>query len=159
MYKEIICSPLLGAWEFLPKPFPTVAFWEQEWSAIGNLLKKNCWKTDLDLKKTVRNQIKTIVVTNTKQIICFTNRNFEKMTGYSALEVLGKKPSFLQGEATSEISKNIIRNGLEQMKPVFTSVVNYRKCGELYYCNIELYPIFDKKNVLVNYLALEEEGA
>jgi len=157
MYKDALVAPLLGAWEFLPRPKSRTTLWEREWRELSILIKENQWKTPLDFKSIVRNQVKTIVVTSPVQRICFTNRNFENMTGYSKEEVVGRKPSFLQGANTCKETTSNIRLALYNKENFSTSILNYKKDGASYFCKVDLFPIFDRKNELVNFVALEEE--
>lgn len=157
MYKDVLVPPLLGAWEFLPRPKSLSSLWEREWKELSVLIKENNWKTSLDFKTIVKKQVKTIVITTPVQQICFTNRNFENMTGYSQKEVVGRKPSFLQGSNTNKDTTAKIRMALHNKQTISTSILNYKKNGEPYFCKVDLYPIFNLENELVNFVALEEE--
>ncbi|MDC6383942.1 PAS domain-containing protein [Flagellimonas taeanensis] len=98
-----------------------------------------------------------LVITDPYQNIVWVSDGFQEMTGYPKKHVLGKRPSFLQGPRTSKVSKQQIRNGLEQDRHFAGSILNYRKNGESYLCQIKIVPIYDSKSVLVNFLALEKE--
>lgn len=156
-YQQKHLPPLIMAWEFIPRLNPALSSWEKEWKIIEEMHQLNSWKLDIDLSNIVKKQLKTIVITNSRQEICFVNRNFEKMTGYSKLEVLGKRPNFLQGEETSNETKLEIKNALTELKPISTNILNYKKTGEKYFCKVDLMPIFNSDEQLVNFLAIEEE--
>jgi PAS domain S-box-containing protein len=157
IYRHKHLPPLIMAWEFIPRLKPKVDVWEAEWQMIHELNIKNRWKLNIDLNSIVKKQIKTVVITNSKQQICFVNRNFEKMTGYDRVEVIGRKPNFLQGNETSCDTRFKIKAALSAHKPISTTILNYKKNGEKYYCKVELLPIFNQEAELVNFLAIEEE--
>ena len=60
-----------------------------------------------------------------------------------------------QGILTSETTKNSIRNAISKKHPFKEVLLNYRKDGSTYWCEIEAYPKFDKKNNLVHFIAFE----
>jgi hypothetical protein len=60
-----------------------------------------------------------------------------------------------QGEATSTVTKQRIKTALNDLKPFKEVVLNYRKNGDSYWCEIEAYPMFSKKGEFLNYIALE----
>ena len=79
------------------------------------------------------------------------------MTGYHKNYALGKKPSFLQGEKTSEATKQKIREKLKTEHGYEGSILNYRKNGEAYRCRIKIIPLYDSKKQLTHFIALERE--
>lgn len=89
--------------------------------------------------------------------VLYVNRAFEQMTGYGADEVLGRSPRMLQGKATSLAARKAIAGALRAGVPLKTTMVNYRKNGEPYHCQIEVFPICDNSGRLVNAIAIEHE--
>src|SRR5579859_3283330 len=61
--------------------------------------------------------------------ILFVNPAFEKVTGYSAAEVLGRSPRFLSGPATSPTDLARIDAALRAHKTVRAELLNYKKDG------------------------------
>jgi len=98
-----------------------------------------------------------IILTNLEQEIQWVNKGFIGMTGYPVNFAKGKKPKFLQGlDSSKEVLKNI-RNHIEQEQYIKERVTNYRKNGEKYICDIEIFPIRDENDKLSHLLALEKE--
>lgn len=87
----------------------------------------------------------------------YVNQAFERMTGYSAKEVLGRTPRMLQGEKTSLAGRKALAQALRRAVPHKTSLVNYRKNGESYICEINVFPVCDTYGRLVNAIAIERE--
>ena len=98
-----------------------------------------------------------MVLTNATRKIEWVSQGFEEMMGYNQDEVLGKKPSILQGEETSSDEVSRIRGLLDDGKRVSSKLVNYRKNGERYICAVDILPIFNNKAELVHFLGIEYE--
>lgn len=89
--------------------------------------------------------------------LLYVNPAFERMTGYSAREVLGRNPRVLQGKKTSLASRKALAQALRHALPHKTSLVNYRKNGEAYLCEINVFPVCNADGLLVNAIAIERE--
>jgi len=89
--------------------------------------------------------------------ILYVNGAFERMTGYSRAEMVGRTPRLLQGEKTSLATRRTLARALRQGKRMKVALINYRKSGEPYRCEVEVFPILDRDGVLVNAVALERE--
>lgn len=64
--------------------------------------------------------------------IVYANKHFERITGYTAEEVLGKTPRILQGEKTDRATLNTVREALQNGKPFSGWTCNYRKDGSIF---------------------------
>ena len=89
--------------------------------------------------------------------ILYVNSAFERMTGYLSAEVVGRSPRLLQGDKTSLASRRTLARALRDGKRLKVALVNYRKSGEAYRCEVEVFPILDKHGALINAVALERE--
>lgn len=98
-----------------------------------------------------------LVLTDTSQKILWVSDGFKKMTGYSKKHALGQTPKFLQGKKTSKDKRKKIREDLATKYTFTGDLINYRKNGETYICNINIVPIFSKKDELKYFLAIEKE--
>src|ERR1017187_1022179 len=68
--------------------------------------------------------------------ILFVNPAFEKTTGYSSEEVVGRSPRFLVGPGTSKFDLLRIDDALRARLPVRAELVNYRKDGVPYWVEL-----------------------
>ena len=75
--------------------------------------------------------------------IVFVNPAFERLTGYTSAEALGRSPRFLQGENTDRRILAEISRALAQGEPIRRQLVNYRKDGTEYWVDMDIVPVFD----------------
>lgn len=98
-----------------------------------------------------------LVVTDKQQVIQWVSKGFEQMTGYLPSEAIGRRPKFLQGPATCELTKAKIRKALEKDVKVKGAVLNYKKSGSPYLCAIEIFPMLNRDQNITHYMAIERE--
>jgi PAS domain S-box-containing protein len=113
------------------------------------------WK--VDLTSVLNKPYDALVLTDSEVKIMWVNGGFTKMTGYPKKEAIGKSPKMLQGKNTLNSSREFIRTSLTHGREFSAEIINYRKTGCEYLCQVEIHPIFDHAHVLRHYLALEKE--
>jgi diguanylate cyclase (GGDEF)-like protein/PAS domain S-box-containing protein len=86
--------------------------------------------------------------------IVFVNEAFERRTGYSRDEVIGRSPRFLQGPNTQRRALDQIRAALEEWRPARVDLINYRKNGEPYWVDLDVSPVWDKERKLTHWVAV-----
>jgi PAS domain S-box-containing protein len=99
-----------------------------------------------------------VILTDSERRIQWVNDDFTNITGYTFEDVIGQKPSILQGRNTTKSSIEHIRKGLESLTPFKADIVNYRKDGEEYLCRLVIHPIFNIDDELTNFIAFEVDG-
>ena len=146
--------PLLVAYEFM-----NIARNENsEHDTLEIFAKEKNWSIDLNkMKRFLQNRKNTIVVTCEKERIEWVSKGFTRMTGYKSEEAIGNSPKFLQGKETSVETRGLIREKLMVQEKFSGRVINYRKNGEPYVCKVDIFPVFNKKQDLVNFVAFEQE--
>jgi PAS domain-containing protein len=126
---------------------------ENDINTVKEFASKYNWDESLD--SIFKNEdFEAIVLTNKKQEIIWVNDGFKKMTGFHKSYALKKKPSFLQGSKTCEITRDSIREKIKENKPFIGTVINYRKNKTPYKCEIKIFPLFSKNTT--HYIALEK---
>lgn len=75
--------------------------------------------------------------------IVFVNDAFERETGYSREEVLGKTPRMLQGPNTDTAASHRIGEALRSWSPVREEILNYRKDGSEFWSDLSIIPVAD----------------
>jgi diguanylate cyclase (GGDEF)-like protein/PAS domain S-box-containing protein len=86
--------------------------------------------------------------------IVFVNDAFERRTGYSREEVLGRTPRLLQGPDTQRGELDHIRAALEQWEPVRVDLINYKKNGEPFWVDLDVSPVWDSSRKLTHWVAV-----
>lgn len=151
-------TPLLMSFEFMPRMTPLNNEIQADFQQVARLYKQNNWDFDLSkIRKFIKNPVHALVVTDNLQRIEWVNQGFVSMTGYEPKEAWRKSPKFLQGGQTDLTTRQQIRNKIATNQTYDGIILNYRKNGEPYWCKVEIEPIFDKSQQLVNYIAFECE--
>lgn len=99
-----------------------------------------------------------VILTDPQRNILWVNQDFTNITGYSLQEVMGRKPSLLQGPLSEQETIAHLREGLAEEVPVKAEITNYTKQGRKYTCRLVIYPIFDPKHTLTHFIAFEVDG-
>jgi diguanylate cyclase (GGDEF)-like protein/PAS domain S-box-containing protein len=86
--------------------------------------------------------------------IVFVNEAFERRTGYSREEAMGKTPRLLQGPGTQRKELDRIRAAMEQWQPARVDLINYKKNGEAFWVDLEVSPVWDHERKLTHWVAV-----
>ncbi len=98
------------------------------------------------------------IITDSKGKIIWVNKAFEKITGYSLADCLGKSPgSLLQGKDTDQETVKYLNAQIKAGKSFDCEIINYHKTGNSYWVKISGHPIFDEYGNLIQFFALEED--
>ncbi|NGP75352.1 PAS domain S-box protein [Balneolaceae bacterium YR4-1] len=89
--------------------------------------------------------------------IIFINSGFEKMTGYSKEEVIGKNCRFLQKDDKQQDSLGEIRHFIANGKQGHAPIRNYRKDGTLFWNELRIAPITDSEGVTTHFVGIQND--
>jgi len=89
--------------------------------------------------------------------LIYVNKAFQKMTGYSEKETIGKNCRFLQGKNRDEKTVNKIRKAFEKKQAITITLKNYKKDGTLFYNELHLAPISSKKGEITHYVGIQTD--
>ncbi|CAH0996499.1 Sensor histidine kinase RcsC [Emticicia aquatica] len=99
-----------------------------------------------------------VVITDKDRKIEWVNQPFETLTGYTLEEVIGKRPSrLLQYEETDRNTIAQIREALNNNVSFKGEIKNRSKYGKTYWLEINISPIFNDTDELINFIAIESD--
>ncbi len=87
--------------------------------------------------------------------IVYANSVFERITGYTQEEILGRNCRFLQGEDRDQPGLDTIREALREHRPTEVTLRNYRKDGSLFHNRLSIQPLRDASGRLIYYLGIQ----
>jgi two-component system cell cycle sensor histidine kinase/response regulator CckA len=89
--------------------------------------------------------------------IVFVNEAFERITGYSPQEVIGRTPRILQGPESDPSTLARLRHALERAEPVREEIVNYTKAGVPYWVELDVAAVRNDAGELTHFVAVERD--
>ena len=118
--------------------------------------------SELELKKLslIATKAKSgVVITDAFGRVEWVNEAFEKTSGYTLPEILGRKPKdFLRShDPVNADARNKLKEFLSRKENVETVLVNYDKSGKKYYNQLEITPVFDEKGQHINFISLQKD--
>jgi PAS domain S-box-containing protein len=114
-------------------------------------------------EKVINSSNDAIVITEAQPLdepgprIVYVNESFTKMTEYSAEEVIGKNPRFLQGPNSSKNELKELSRKLKEAQPCDATILNYTKTGKEFWVNLALSPVADHKGSYTHWISIQRE--
>lgn len=97
-----------------------------------------------------------VIITDAHGVILYINKATEEMTGFTALESIGKKPSDLWGnQMDKEFYVNLWTTISGEKKAIKVSMTNKKKNGELYDVSLVVSPILNVKKEIAFFVGIE----
>jgi diguanylate cyclase (GGDEF)-like protein/PAS domain S-box-containing protein len=107
--------------------------------------------------ESVANGISIADATTKDMPLIYVNPAFERMTGYSIGEVVGRNCRFLQRGETPQSELAAIRSAIERRRDLRTVLKNYTKDGNVFWNELYLSPVFDPHNRLTHYVGVQND--
>ncbi|MEP6486970.1 PAS domain S-box protein [Microcoleus vaginatus GB2-A3] len=89
--------------------------------------------------------------------IIYCNPAFEKLTGYSAEEVIGRNCRFLQGPDTDRAELDKLRSSLRAGTEIQVVLKNYRKDKTPFWNELIVSPILDNEGKLTHFIGVQND--
>ena len=89
--------------------------------------------------------------------ISFVNSGFERITGYSRAETIGKNCRFLQGPETDQDTVAALRQGIHKGQSFTSRLLNYRKDGTTFWNDLIINPIVDTASNLTGFVGIQND--
>lgn len=115
------------------------------------------------LESVVVNANDAVLITEAEPIalpgprIVYCNKAFEKTTGYTEAEILGKTPRILQTEGTDRKALDRLRAALKAWKPVEVELLNRRKDGSEFWVELSIVPVANEKGWFTHWVSVQRE--
>lgn len=90
-------------------------------------------------------------------ILIYVNPAFERLTGYTADEILYRDCRFLQGSDTDQVGVHQIRTALDADQACRVVLRNYRKDGSLFWNELSITPVFNDDDQLTYYIGIQKD--
>lgn|GEM_PF-825050 len=89
--------------------------------------------------------------------IVYVNPAFERITGYTAAEVIGRNPRFLHGEERDQPGLDRLRSALRENEEATVLVRNYRKDGTPFWSELRVAPVRDAAGTVTHYVGISAD--
>ncbi len=89
--------------------------------------------------------------------LIYVNPAFERTTGYSAAEVLGKNCRFLHGEERAQAGLVELRAALRTGRDCTVTLRNFRKDGTLFWNELTISPVRDAQGTVTHFVGFEND--
>lgn len=118
-------------------------------------------KRDLELKERAMDEANVgIQITDPTQEdnpLIYVNDGFERMTGYTRADALGRNPRFLQGEEGDSEEVAQLREAIRTEEPISLELQNERNDGELFWSRLSVTPVTDESGAVKNYIGIQQD--
>lgn len=91
------------------------------------------------------------------QPLVWVNTAFERVTGYTAAEAVGRNCRFLQGPDTDRRAVDRLRLGLANGEAVTVTLLNHRRDGRPFWNHLSLSPLRDQSGRLIHYVGVQDD--
>lgn len=112
------------------------------------------------LRRSVESSINGVVIVDALKPdmpIVYVNPAFERITGYSSAETLGRNCRFLQGIGTERKSVDRIRKALRKHSEVHVTLRNYRKDGTPFWNDLHISPVRNDKGITTHFIGVQND--
>jgi len=89
--------------------------------------------------------------------LIYVNEGFEKLTGYTAEEILGLGYRVLQGHDTEQTGFSKIHDAITKAESCLVILRNYRKDGSMFWNELSISPVFDEEKTLTHYIGIQKD--
>ena len=98
----------------------------------------------------------SIIITDTKAIIEYVNREVEKISGYDRSELIGHNPSMLASGLVAQATYQDLWATLTREEVWHGEFINRSKKGEIYTENVLVAPLKNSRGIVTHYVSIKE---
>lgn len=90
--------------------------------------------------------------------LIYVNEGFEKLTGYTSDEVIGKNYNILFGADTDQPEIAAIRAATAKGQGCVVTLRNYRKDGAMFWSQLSLSPVHNAEGTLTHFIGIQKDA-
>ncbi len=84
----------------------------------------------------------------------YVNLAFERITGYSAAEVIGRDSRFMAAPGLDEAERDKLRMAIQARRESHVLLRNLRKCGEVFWNDLTITPVLNDKGMATHFIGV-----
>lgn len=110
--------------------------------------------------RAIESSVNAILITSCSESdapIVYVNPAFERITGYSREDVLGRNPRFLHGDDIDQPGLKIIQVAIKAEREGKAVLRNYRKDGSLFWNELSIAPVRDEKGKVTHFIGVQND--
>ena len=119
--------------------------------------RKRAEEERMRLIEAINQAAESIMITDTKETILYVNPAFERLTGYTQEEAIGRNPRILKSGKHDEAFYKEIWHTLTSGEAWRGEIINKAKDGTLFTEEATISPVFDNKGKIINYIAVKHD--
>ena len=89
--------------------------------------------------------------------IRYVNPAFTRQTGFSAEEVIGQPPRFLEGPGPSDAAREEVRAALKLRQPIRQQIQSHRRDGSMFWADLQIAPVTDATGWFTHWVAIQRD--
>jgi len=89
--------------------------------------------------------------------LIYVNDGFERLTGYTSEEAIGRSCRFLQGEDTDPETVQVIRDALDGQQDCSVEIRNFRKDGTPFWNRLSITPVRDEAGTVTHFIGIQTD--
>lgn len=89
--------------------------------------------------------------------LIYANEGFERLTGYTVAEVIGRNCRFLQGPATDPATVEALRHAIAERRAITVQLLNYRKDGTPFWNRLSITPVADASGAVTHFIGVQSD--
>jgi PAS domain S-box-containing protein len=149
---------LVGLGGALTSALLALLLWQQSFArqraeALARSMTQDLQRLALVAQKTSN----AVVITDLQRRITWVNPGFERISGYTAAEAMGRSPDFLQTDATDHQTVARMRAAFDAGENFFGEILNRSKQGREFWQDLEIQPLHDKNGTLTGYMSIQSD--
>ncbi|MDQ1315906.1 MAG: hypothetical protein QG662_2015, partial [Pseudomonadota bacterium] len=111
-------------------------------------------------ERAIESSVNAILITDAEvpgNPLIYANPAFERITGYSQEEALGRNCSFLQNEDTDQPAVEELRQAIREQREGRVLLRNYRKDGSLFWNELLIAPVRDESGKVAHFVGIQND--